>query len=126
MRKAEVIAAEIAKVKDEMERLAIRSKRLREEHNEAAVAEAQGSHPWIGKKVRREVPHGYRQKVRGQKGTVTVFDRRKHIGLRELYRAEPGHLFVLSDGGKTGYHFYTEEQIERHKMTHERPWELDQ
>lgn len=125
MRKASEIAADIEKTKGEMEMLALRHKRLREEHNEACVAEATNKHPWIGKKVKRQVEGGYRRTMRTQKGTLTVYDREKHRGLRQLYRAEPGDLFVISDSGKTGYHFYTEEQIARmgHR-TSERPWEL--
>ena len=114
MRKAREIAEDIANLKMDMEVLRARLDGLNCEHNISAVAEA--SHPWLGKKVKRTLST-WRNKDRGQKGTVTAFDRTKHLGLRQLpYKIGSGDLIVVSDSGQTAIGFQT--------MPTEPAWEL--
>jgi hypothetical protein len=104
---------------------------LRRELRDAQVREAtENAHPWVGKKVQRQISKGYARKLTTQKGTLAIYDPSNpdHRGLRGIYSMAAGQLFVISNGGKTGYKFYTPEQIEKAGMSlygeDKTPWEL--
>lgn len=129
MRDSKIIAGEINVLDERIENLRGKRDALKKEFNAAAIAEATERHKDIvGKRASRKVPGGFRRDERGQKGVITVYDPDKHRGLRQLYRMEPGDLFVMSDGGQTGYTYYTAEEIakmSRMFSTNERPWEIE-
>jgi hypothetical protein len=102
---------------------------LRRELREAQLEEAkEKGHPWLGKKLTRTMPSGYARTMKTQKGTLTLYEPDAHRSLRGMgYNMNPGDLFVMSGSGKTGYRFYTPEQIAGSTwLSNEEkyPWEL--
>lgn len=71
--------------------------------DEAKVREA--SHPWLGKRLMRDEQSWRTGKIKKLIGTLTVYERSKHIILRGLYGMTDGDLFVLSDTGKSAWSF---------------------
>jgi hypothetical protein len=130
-RSAKVIQGALAIAESELKQASEKRDALRRELRDAQVREAtEKGHPWLGKKVQRQISKGYANRLTTQKGTLCVYDPNSpdHRGLRGIYSMAAGQLFVLSHGGKTGYKFYTPEQIERAGMSlygeDKTPWEL--
>jgi hypothetical protein len=131
MRSSKAIQNDLDAAQAAMELATERRNELRRELQDARVREAaENAHPWVGKKVKRQILKGYGRKLTTQKGTLFIYDPSNpdHRGLRGIYQMTAGQLFVISDGGKTGYRFYTPEQIEKAGMSlygeDKTPWEL--
>jgi hypothetical protein len=131
MRSTKTIQADLDLAQAALEAATEKRNNLRRELQDARVRDAtEKAHPWTGKKVKRQILKGYGRKLTTQKGTLAIYDpsNQDHRGLRGIYSMAAGQLFVISDGGKTGYKFYTPEQIENAGMAlygeDKTPWEL--
>lgn len=100
------LEAELEAAEDALAEAKQRRDRLRSELNAARVAGA--THPLLGKKVERFVPARFRSrnhKGTTQRGTVVVYDRGIHYGVKGLswYGLKPGDIVVVHESGRTGW-----------------------
>ena len=124
-RKIEDIEADLAKAKVALDEADEAHDALKRELAVAKIAAA--DHPWIGKKVKRQVRHGYRHgQTQTIRGTVRVYGSDEAKGyFRGLYgyRQNSGDLIVVSKSGKTAHEF----RLNPNRFhANETDWELEQ
>lgn len=119
MRTSKEVAQELGAVMDEVQVLQDRARALNAELSEARLAEAAASpHEWLGKKVERDQPRGYRGRTVVQRGVVTLYDPKQHSNLLGLYSIQAGAAFVISASGRTGY------RLEKPSFSRDGEWRL--
>jgi len=119
MRTIAQIQADLDANREENITLGRKRRQLEDELKAARLADAEANpHPWLGKKVKRDVPTSSWKKGAGTKtirGTLQV----KQAG--KYYRgnsADVGELIVVTDSGLTAYNFNPR------RGEDQTPWEL--
>jgi hypothetical protein len=106
-RSVAAVELDLANKREENRNIAHQIRRLEDELKDARLAEAAANpHPWLGKKLKREVPASSygrnRHSTKTIRGTLEV----KQPG--KYYRgnaAGVGELIVVTDSGLTAYNF---------------------